>query len=360
MKLKKILCVVFIAAICLSTVGCAYNPETVMTVGETDIPSGLYLFYQYNALTEAFNEHGDTSLRKQDFLDNKSDIKIDGIPVRQWIDNKTMTLIKEYVFVENEFKRLGLEFSAYDEMYNNQIMESQWQQVASLFQKNGIGYDNFKRAMINSFKKTKVANSLYGEGGEQEIPIEELEEYFSKEYTRVDYLVVTLTDNEYGYPLEEATQKEIIDIVKQIMDAANAKKGTLEAAFIDFYGLIGELKKDEPAEINTEYFEQTLRAAVLLTSTSVSPDEDFIKAVFESEESDTSYQMFTKEDSLVVIYRVNGLNEDDTYEQVESSIRATISEDPFQTYIDAGVALLTVAVDERAKNYYGIDKVKFS
>ena len=364
MRVKKIICAALAAIICLMLgVGCSYNPEVVMTIDGTDIPSGLYLFYQQTAIQEAYTKYIEDEdneyLSGVQFIDNKS-IEIEGVPVRDWIDDRTLTLIKEYVFVENEFDRLGLSFSDNEKSYNDQITSYQWDSLSSLMQKNGIGYESFETALNNAYKKAELLIALYEKGGELEIPEEDFVEYFEENYTRVDYMQMPTVNALTSEPLTEDEIARIAEIAKQMAEDANGYRGGLETAYFELYGEISAIIGGWE-ELSTEHFNTLVSLDVIVNSENASLPADFVTGVFEVDAEDNEYKFFQDEEtSITIIYRVNGLHEDDKYDEYETSIREKLAMDPFKEYIRSKTALMNVDINKRAKRYYSVDKAMLS
>ena len=344
--------------------GCAYNPSVVMTVNDTEVSAGVYLFYQYSAAQEAYNLYlenaGEEYLSSVKFIEDKN-VKVEGIPVREWIDNKTQQLAKEYAFMENEFARLNLSFSANDKSYNQQIVQYQWEQLASVLQKNGVNYDSFTLAAENSFKKNMVLKALYEKGGEFAFPEEDYIDYFLENYTRVDYLQFSTTNILTGEPLVADDVTKIAELAEQMVEDANEFRGGLETAYFELYAEVLELLGDVETELSTEHFESVAVLDTILNSTNTTLHEDFITEVFEVDAEDNEYKYFYDEETSVIIaYRVIGLNDEDEYTTYEAVIRTALAEEPFEEYIKNSTALMSVDIDKRAKNYYSIDNIRFN
>ena len=365
MKAKKIICAVLAAVIFLVLgAGCAYNPSVVMTVNDTEVTAGVYLFYQYSAAQEAYSLYlensGEEYLSSVAFIEGK-DLELEGVPVHDWIDNKTQQLIKDHVFIENEFTRLDLSFTSSDKSYNDQICQYQWEQLASVLQKNGVNYDSFCIAAENSFKKSAVLKALYEKGGEREFSEEDYIDYFLENYTRVDYLIFPTTNIVTGEPLSEEDLEKITELAQQMVDDANEFRGGLETAYFERYAEILELTGDAETELSAEHFATVAIIDTILNSTNTTLHEDFVAEVFEVEEEDTEYKYFYDEElSVIIAYRVLGLNEDDEYTTYEAVIRTALAEEPFEEYIKNATASLTVDIDKRAKKYYSINNIRFS
>ena len=99
--LKTISAVLLSVAVILSFAACHKKGETVMTVGETKIDSGLYLAFQYNAYNQFISDVGsdpDNSIPSSVSYSYFNDFSHpeDGTPRLEWIEQKTKELCKEY------------------------------------------------------------------------------------------------------------------------------------------------------------------------------------------------------------------------------------------------------------------------
>jgi hypothetical protein len=352
------------AVLCLLLpVGCAYNPETVMTIGDTEITAGVYLFTQFTTAQEAYGEYGAEAEADsvETFIDTENDYEIEGVPVRDWINDKLVEKLKEYAFVEQEFDRLNLYFSGADLSSLEYMREYYWQQWKSTMERNGIGAESFDLVLTNDYKRDSILKTLYGEGGEMAFSDEEYEAYFLENYTRVDYLKISLVDPASSAPLEAERQEEISELAGVMLEAANAPGSGLEAAYIAHYGEIAALLGDTE-EKTAETFTRDAVLNSITTSTATSPDEELVKAFFEDAEDagDAGYKLFTKEDDSITLYRVVGLQEDDTYKDYVETMRSVMAEEPFKEYVSSKTALMEADIDKRAVKHYSLDKSRFS
>lgn len=369
MKPRRIFCILAIALTLLASfAGCAYNPETVLTIDGTEISSGVYLFYQFSATTEAYTAYSKTlesgaTITQYNFLRQLDKLKLEEITVREWIDNKTIKALKEYVFTENEFRRLNLELSASAQYSYSQTYSDEWSSNGALYQANGISRDAFTKCLLNMYKGQAVNVALYEEGGELEIPFADLEAFFLEHYTRADYLSIPVLDSTYSYPVSSTDFEKIKEITQMILDMANEEGGDLKEAFTKYYPDIAAILGDT-SKTAEEVYSSNFTPNSVINDMGTSPNKPLLADIFSDSTPGDQYKMFaydeTEEDYCIYIYKVNGLSEDDTYKEYESTLRTQYAEEPFKEHLIAATANYTVEFDNRARRYYSPAKVRLS
>ncbi len=384
MKTKKLAGIVLAIILCGALlVGC-YNPANVMKINNKDVPAGVYLFYQFSAVQQAMSEYGDSTITGTAIYD----VEIEGTPAREWINNKTLELVKRHVFIESEFERLGLSFTSTEQNSNKYMADYQWQQSYSILRRNGISYESFALVVDNSYKESAVIKALYDTDGEKALPEEDFETYFHEHYTKLDYLQFP-----YAYDSGEALSEEdaatLLDLAKTMRDYAK-QTGSMETAFIQYYQQVldlmakpAETGEDEEAadeetadeeaatdedttveeeaavEVNAELYAATAKVGTVVNDALTSPDADFIKAVFNAKAGD--YKVYVKKEaSLIILYHVIGLEDADKIEDYHNQLLMEMAEDPYEAYVTATVDTYAISVNERARKHYSLDNIKFS
>lgn len=371
MKIKRAMCVLLVLAVLLAGLaGCGYNPAVVMTVGETDVPAGVFLYWQLIAYSEAGNKVSSELLEGLTVLDSQ----IDGVPAREWITARTDEMVREYVFIENEFERLDLELDAFSKMYADYTAQSSWSSDSSIYQANGISYDTLVNVIYNDFKRGILSDNLYGEGGEREILEEEIEAYFTAHYSRVDYLVFP-TQKVDGTALDGEELLALVEIA-EAMRATAARRG-LETAFLNHYEdvlhLTGEIAdptqqedeetrdeeavdETEPVVVDSALFESTVSVDKLVNDRETTLPAEFYSELLAADFG--AFILFTSEDGAIILYRRNAFHEEESYEDNAATIRSYLSSEPFSDYVSDSAAQLEIDPDDRARKYYSLDKVQ--
>jgi len=344
---------------------CAYNPENVMTVDGTEIKAGVYLYFQLtSALDDLAAEADDSAVDGKDLIEE--DRIVSGTTARAYVEDETLKKIREYLFIEREYDRLGLSFTAYELSTYQSTIQTDWESYSSYYLHNGISYDTYEQIMLNTtYKKPAVQTALYAFGGEKEISKDELESYFNEHYTKYDYIQIPLTDVN-GSALLTEFEELVLTKTKEMLAQANS--GTLENAWLNVYPEIASMLGTADSEtIDAETFSSTLMSGIITNDETTTPNEGLVKALFEVERDeegnaikDESYKIYHEEGVYLCIYRVLGLSEEEKYKDYETTLRSSMSAEPFEEYIKTSTAGWAVDIDSRAKKYYSMDKIKTS
>ena len=358
MTTKKLICALIMIAVCGSLLsGCAYNPETVMTVDGEDVSAGIYLYYQYTTVQMALQDYNEDGLSGKKFLEEGT---AEDKPAAEWIAEKTQEEILSFMFIESEFDRLGLKFSDSELSYYEYMAQSNWSAVSGELSRNGISYESYLEAMLNSNKKSMVMQKLYDEEGEKEISEKAKIAFFDEHFGRIDVLEFPMLTY-FGYPHDAETQKQIVAVAQEMLDMVNGG-ATLEEAFLEHWEevleLAGEETIDEYGEslITPELFVDMVVLDSLINDEGREDEDEFAVEAVRSEID--KYRLFVKEDEVIAIYRRVDFHEDDSWEGYKSSILNMMAAGPFEDYIKESIAKMVVELDEKAMQYYGLDKVR--
>lgn len=247
MKLRKTIAALLSVCAAAALVGCSQSvPQIAATYNGIEIPAGVYITEQVNAMNEASNlAEGDSS----DILKTT----VDGTPIEQWVNNRAQELVKTYVGVLTEAERLGV---ALDEATVSAVegsIANSWQTEGANFERLGISQSSFRNVALNSQLSYLVFNAYYGEGGEQEVSEDELKTFFADNYRRSVMLVINYIDTATGEPLSEeelAEQKALFEGYKARAEAGESVFALLEEENRRIYD---ENKANDSAEVSGEY-----------------------------------------------------------------------------------------------------------
>ena len=170
----------------LGFAGCAMSaPASVGTIGEVEIPAGIYLLAQYNAYNTAANAAelatGETASDVKAVLKAQCTGTIGDEEVtasgEEYVQRLTQRSLEYYAAVETKFDELGGTLSEEEVASAGASADSMWESGGDLYEKNGIGKDTLKNYLLNGTKADKLADLLYGEDGVSPISDEELADY---------------------------------------------------------------------------------------------------------------------------------------------------------------------------------------
>ena len=190
--MKKIASGALALLMAASLTACGGDTSWAYRSENATVTSGMYVGLSIQALNSAFAVDGYDSSKspfKQD---------LEGKDGTQWIQDKAAELSREYLTVEEKFQEMGLSFTDEEESSFNNNVELYWTtlRMSSTYEGEGCGKEYFAKILRNSAKKNKIFEAVYGEGGEKEVPVDELKTIFATDYAKGTYITVSLTDSD--------------------------------------------------------------------------------------------------------------------------------------------------------------------
>ena len=267
---KKLLALICALALVFSLVGCTISaPDTVGSIGDFEITSGMYLLAQYDAYQKA----ADLATSEQDATDVKAFLKqtitVDSdsgetATVSDYVARKTLENLQTYAATELRFDELGGQLTAEEEAqadsYASQLME----QNGDLYKANGIGLDTLKRFERILIKSNDLLEKCYGTDGETPVSDAELTSHLEDEMVYIRYVVVPLY-NTSTYAFADDDQKaEMLKLAQAAADSVNAAGGetvsdqvsalheAAQNALPDIYAVLDGETSDDSASVQTE------------------------------------------------------------------------------------------------------------
>ncbi len=264
-KVSAFLTAVGIAAACTGCSDTTYG----MTVDGIKIPAGIYIYYANssygNALSMIAEENPDL-----DTTDKKA-VKaatVEGVPVLQWIQDKTTELCVNYAAIEAKFDELGLELDAESENTIDSMMDYYWAGYEESMIKNGVSEESFRKILVSSYKSEEIFDYYYGIDGEKGVTEDQLKEYYLGNNIRTQYVAFKLADGE-GNLLKSDGKADMMDMVEEYQDRVSSayKDGGVEAVMSEMnlvqeeYNAYCTSISNEAAGITETTTETTIAAA---------------------------------------------------------------------------------------------------
>ena len=342
--------------------GC-FNPETVMTVGGVDIPAGVYLHYQLEAAYEAASLNG-TYFVDEALLSSS----VEDAPVREWIFERMLPYLREYAYVESEFERMGLskhELNSLMVMYRYN-MQSEWNQVGTVYNSNGIGYKTFEAIYRNSLARNMIYEAMYvNENAPMRVPDAEVQDYYFKNYSVIDTIRLENKDAD-GIVLDEAGLAELKEMAETMCDIAQTAAETAGRFFADEENMglraaldwyFDEIEATEEDRENNSSLMSSGNVVSLVPTPYPLYSDDILAAVLET--SYETYSVFQNSSETVIICRrhVEEAGEEQ-WEGFSANIIQVLKGEEFTSFIKNESAGLEISKNERAIKYYRPDKIK--
>ena len=230
---KKLIALVCALALAVGLVGCSLStPDSVGTIGEVDIPSGLYLLAQFDAYQTAADLASDDqdATKVSSFL--KATITVDDATgetavVSDYVAQKTLENLESYAAIETRFDELGGVLTPDEETqadsYASQLME----QYGDTYKANGIGLNTVQRFERILIKSTDLLELVYGVDGETPVSDADLTSHLENNMYELAYYTIPLYNTSTYASADEDQTSEMLDLVQDAVDQTNAYAASL-------------------------------------------------------------------------------------------------------------------------------------
>ena len=238
---KKFIALVCALALAVGLVGCSLStPDSVGTIGEVDISSGLYLLAQFDAYQTAADLASDDqdATKVSSFL--KATITVDDATgetavVSDYVAQKTLENLESYAAIETRFDELGGVLTPDEEMqadsYASQLME----QNGDLYKANGIGLDTLKRFERILIKSNDLLEMCYGTDGETPVSDAELTSHLEDEMVYIRYVVVPLYNTSTYASADDDQITQMLALTQAAVDQTNAAAAADSSTLLGYF-----------------------------------------------------------------------------------------------------------------------------
>ena len=230
---KKLIALVCALALAVGLVGCSLStPDSVGTIGDVDIPSGLYLLAQFDAYQTAADLASDEqdASKVSSFL--KATITVDDATgetavVSDYVAQKTLENLESYAAIETRFDELGGVLTPDEETqadsYASQLME----QYGDTYKANGIGLNTVQRFERILIKSSDLLELVYGVDGETPVSDADLTSHLENNMYELAYYTIPLYNTSTYASADDDQTSEMLDLVQDAVDQTNAYAASL-------------------------------------------------------------------------------------------------------------------------------------
>lgn len=233
---KRILALLCALALTVGLAGCVIStPDTVGTIGDCEITSGLYLLAQFDAYQKA----ADLASSEQDASKVKSFLKetitVDAdteetAVVSDYVAEQTLKNLETYAAIETRYDELGGQLTEAEEAQADSYAEQLMDQYGDTYKANGIGLETIKRFERILLKSNALMNMVYGADGETPVSDSELTDYIENDLYYINYVAIPLY-NTTSYAFADDSQKALmLELAQGAADSYNTTRPTTAAA----------------------------------------------------------------------------------------------------------------------------------
>lgn len=323
-KTAKSLIALSAAALMLSASGCADTSWSFKTKYET-LSNGAYIYYTYAAYSDAYS-------KITDYDTYILDQKIEDTDATEWIANRAKEecvahLTMSRLINEKKIKLTDSDLEAY-EGYAESIYSYYFE---SAFEQLGVSKETYKKCSgTYSAYSEALFKSIYDIGGTSEVSQEDLEKYFTENYTDYYYFSLPLTET---------------DDSNNTVDISDEDKEIITSRFKNYVELIntdGKTKDDVLEKYQSDYStdQDPGTSSTAILSESGLP-EDLQNAIKELEEGkatclevNSSYYFVYKGKIADKLSTIASGSEESEVVQNRLAVLHKMKNDEYQNYLD--------------------------
>ena len=346
---KKILAAAAAFALALNLVGCTMTtPATVGTIGDVEIPAGLYLLHQYNAYQDAAALTQDEDVLKATLTlgDGSEHNGAD------YVAEKTMENLERYAAVEAKFSELNGELSEDEQAYADSQTEGMWASYKDTLEANGIGKAAVQAYSENTVKDSLLVELLYSPEGTEPVADADLWSYMEENFRVGSYVVLPMVNTTDMSMLDEDGQAQMKAIADAMMAELKDGKAMLDVAkahLPEALPLIGQ----EYAEENLPNFVSQL---IYTPSSAESFGEAVSEGVLASKPGDVKLM---QDGAMYMVYQAQDLHT--VYPDLEMLRPTGLMEmkgEELDTMLAESGAAMEHALDAKAMKTYSAKNIK--
>ena len=364
-KLPALLCAL---ALILSLAGCVIStPDTVGTIGDMEITSGLYLLAQYNAYQSAAN----LASSDQDAANVKSFLKEtittdpdsgETATVSDYIADQTQKNLELYAAVESRFDELGVQLTEAEDSQADSYASQLMDQYADAYKANGIGLETLKRFERILLKSNDLLELVYGQNGETPVSDADLTSHLETSMYELAYYTIPLY-NTSTYAFADDDQKaKMLSLAQVAVDSYNATAPDDAAAqFAAFNtaasnalsGIYAVLDSTVPADSTTSLQTELLGSSTLDSTFTAEGSADAIRALHCGDAVAVQYSSL----SLIMAVRLDPLD-GSSLDAVRSQVLSDLKSDELADALADYGASMEHHLDAPAMNKLPASKIE--
>ncbi len=354
-KLLALLCA---AALAFGLAGCVLStPDTVGSIGNVEISSGLYLLAQYNAYQSAAKlaSSDQDSTNVKSFLKETITTNADSgetAAVSDYVAQKTQENLELYAAVETRFDELGGQLTEAEEAQADSYASQLMDQYGDTYKANGIGLETLQRFERILLKSTDLLDLVYGTNGETPVSDADLTSHLENQMYKLAYYSIPLY-NSSTYAFADDDQKDtMLRLAQAAVDSYNASAPAdavsqftafNEVSSAALSGIYAVLDSTVPTDGTASLQTELLSSSTLDSAFSTEGSADTIRSLSFGQAAAVQYSSL----SMMLAVRLDPLDRA-ALDDVRAQVLADLKSDELQDALAAYGASMQHSLDSSA------------
>ncbi len=363
-KLLALLCA---AALAFGLAGCVFStPDTVGSIGNVEISSGLYLLAQYNAYQSAAKlaSSDQDSTNVKSFLKETITTDADSgetAAVSDYVTQKTQENLELYAAVETRFDELGGQLTEAEEAQADSYASQLMDQYGDTYKANGIGLETLQRFERILLKSTDLLDLVYGTNGETPVSDADLTSHLENQMYKLAYYSIPLY-NSSTYAFADDDQKDtMLRLAQAAVDSYNAsapadavRQFTVfnEVSSAALSGIYAVLDSTVPTDGTASLQTELLSSSTLDSAFSTEGSADTIRSLSFGQAAAVQYSSL----SMMLAVRLDPLD-GAALDDVRAQVLADLKSDELQDALAAYGASMEHSLDSSAMGKLPAQKI---
>lgn len=363
-KLLALLCA---AALAFGLAGCVLStPDTVGSIGNVEISSGLYLLAQYNAYQSAAKlaSSDQDSTNVKSFLKETITTDADSgetAAVSDYVAQKTQENLELYAAVEARFDALGGQLTEAEEAQADSYASQLMDQYGDTYKANGIGLETLQRFERILLKSTDLLDLVYGTNGETPVSDADLTSHLENQMYKLAYYSIPLY-NSSTYAFADDDQKDtMLRLAQAAVDSYNASApADAVSQFTAFHevssaalsGIYAVLDSTVPTDGTASLQTELLSSSTLDSAFSTEGSADTIRSLSFGQAAAVQYSSL----SMMLAVRLDPLD-GAALDDVRAQVLADLKSDELQDALAAYGASMQHSLDSSAMGKLPAQKI---
>lgn len=268
MKLTiRILALVLAMATTFTLIGCHQKDEVVLTVGDVEITSGLYIAFQldgYGKLMDGVNSQLSASSAASEITKYADyfNYTYEDQTASDYINSQALAFAKEYALVQQKYQEYGLELDKEQTAYAEDYAKYYWENgEKEYYEPNGVGFESYKKLITFRSMKSVIFDYYYGKknqetgkGGLYTVADADLKKALGENYILANTLTIDLIPSEES-GVKEYTAEQKAEFKKDLQEKVDKfNKGTaFDTIYKEVYGEEPQSNVQETEDLKTIY-----------------------------------------------------------------------------------------------------------